>query len=424
MTRIVSHRRLLASSSASTSSSASLLGSNLKFRMKEERKRVLKMSVRKLKAIDDPEVILCRSVLINNTLKRLQGEVREERMRKRFGNELSPPLTPTPYSNNECVQSMDNGSGSSNGNTTSALDCTTANSDAKPDTAASSAASDEFIDVDDDDSSSSCSSSSSGSSSSSEEDELEDHYHYKREQQREEQQDRHYVTSSCLSGDDLLSAEVLMRPPPQLIPHIDDQDELIVPLKEECEVERLQPAKRSEDVEAVNHHSTTAGKQIQSCDIEVADEASMLAEAERTECWTKPITENADSQLRWLPPSYTPSTASSEDDDSGSSTSCSSDEDSTICSRVNCGEAEPTGFTPNISALVLPASHQPPMTSSSATSQTASNSICDIAGHQTRNVFIPEKIVTEKCFSCGQSSLFQSELQSVVFNSLIASLES
>merc|ERR1739842_132717 len=31
--------------------------------------------------------------------------------------------------------------------------------------------------------------------------------------------------------------------------------------------------------------------------------------------------------------------------------------------------------------------------------------------------------LSDKCYSCGQSSLFQSELQSVVFNSLIASLE-
>ena len=39
---------------------------------REERKKVLKLSVRKLRAIEDPETSLCRSVLINNTMKRIQ----------------------------------------------------------------------------------------------------------------------------------------------------------------------------------------------------------------------------------------------------------------------------------------------------------------------------------------------------------------
>eukprot|EP00096_Caligus_rogercresseyi_P000156 TRINITY_DN1042_c0_g1_i2.p1 TRINITY_DN1042_c0_g1~~TRINITY_DN1042_c0_g1_i2.p1 ORF type:complete len:229 (-),score=89.35 TRINITY_DN1042_c0_g1_i2:377-1063(-) len=56
----------------------SMLG-NKKFKAKEERKRVLKMSVSKLKDIEDPENFLRRSVLINNTLKRLQSEVRMEK---------------------------------------------------------------------------------------------------------------------------------------------------------------------------------------------------------------------------------------------------------------------------------------------------------------------------------------------------------
>ena len=41
------------------------------------------MSVRKLKDIDDPEVFLRRSVLVNNTMKRLQTEIREEKAAKR-----------------------------------------------------------------------------------------------------------------------------------------------------------------------------------------------------------------------------------------------------------------------------------------------------------------------------------------------------
>ena len=47
------------------------------------RRKVLRVSVRKLKAIDDPETFLRRSVLVNNTMKRLQIEVRKERGLKR-----------------------------------------------------------------------------------------------------------------------------------------------------------------------------------------------------------------------------------------------------------------------------------------------------------------------------------------------------
>ena len=54
-----------------------------RYKAKEERKRILKVSVRKLKDIDDPEVFLRRSVLVNNTMKRLQTEIREEKAAKR-----------------------------------------------------------------------------------------------------------------------------------------------------------------------------------------------------------------------------------------------------------------------------------------------------------------------------------------------------
>ena len=56
--------------------------SNTKYKHKEERKKVLRISVNKLKAIEDPESTLCRSVLINNTMKRLQNEVRDEKNSK------------------------------------------------------------------------------------------------------------------------------------------------------------------------------------------------------------------------------------------------------------------------------------------------------------------------------------------------------
>jgi hypothetical protein len=53
-----------------------------KYRLKEERRKVLKISVNKLKKIEDPESSLRRSVLINNTMKRLQKEAREEKLQK------------------------------------------------------------------------------------------------------------------------------------------------------------------------------------------------------------------------------------------------------------------------------------------------------------------------------------------------------
>lgn len=50
---------------------------------KDERKKVLKISIKKLKQLDDPEIFLRRTVLVNNTMKRLQTEVRDEKLRTR-----------------------------------------------------------------------------------------------------------------------------------------------------------------------------------------------------------------------------------------------------------------------------------------------------------------------------------------------------
>ena len=46
---------------------------------KEERRKVLKLSIQKLKQMDDPENFLRRSVLINNTVKKMQKELRDEK---------------------------------------------------------------------------------------------------------------------------------------------------------------------------------------------------------------------------------------------------------------------------------------------------------------------------------------------------------
>jgi len=44
----------------------------LKDKEREKRKKILKMCVQKLRDIDDPETVLCRAVLINNTFKTLK----------------------------------------------------------------------------------------------------------------------------------------------------------------------------------------------------------------------------------------------------------------------------------------------------------------------------------------------------------------
>jgi len=41
-------------------------------RQREQRKRIIKMCVQKLRDIDDPETVLCRAVLINNTFRTLK----------------------------------------------------------------------------------------------------------------------------------------------------------------------------------------------------------------------------------------------------------------------------------------------------------------------------------------------------------------
>lgn len=52
-----------------------------KYRAREERRRLMKISANKLKRIEDPETSLCRSVLINNAVRRLQRENRDEKTR-------------------------------------------------------------------------------------------------------------------------------------------------------------------------------------------------------------------------------------------------------------------------------------------------------------------------------------------------------
>ncbi|XP_053392840.1 uncharacterized protein LOC128555209 [Mercenaria mercenaria] len=50
---------------------------------KDIRRNILKLSVKKLKQLDDPEAFLRRTVLVNNTMKRLQVELLNEKRRNR-----------------------------------------------------------------------------------------------------------------------------------------------------------------------------------------------------------------------------------------------------------------------------------------------------------------------------------------------------
>ena len=89
-----------ASSGASGLSGGRGRGSSLSFqlwsprlRLRDERKRVLKLSLAKLRRIEDPESCLRRSVLLNNTLRRLQRESRDEKLAASGASQI--PALPT-----------------------------------------------------------------------------------------------------------------------------------------------------------------------------------------------------------------------------------------------------------------------------------------------------------------------------------------
>lgn len=81
-----------------------------KYKLKEERRKVLKISINKLKKIDDPESWLCRSVLINNTMRKLQKEARDEKMQKQMSVYSKTYFLDGPecqLNNNNCKDSTD-----------------------------------------------------------------------------------------------------------------------------------------------------------------------------------------------------------------------------------------------------------------------------------------------------------------------------
>lgn len=71
---------------------------------KDERKKILKISIKKLKQLDDPEAFLRRTVLVNNTMKRLQTELREEKLRyRKFESNKKKSFNGYGVLNNSCL---------------------------------------------------------------------------------------------------------------------------------------------------------------------------------------------------------------------------------------------------------------------------------------------------------------------------------
>lgn len=360
-----------------------LLSSNTKYKFKEERKRILKLSVKKLRSIEDPEAFLSRSVLINNTLKRLQSEVREEKV---HAKKTLDTYSPSPYSfcsiekaYREEMERLDN-----NGNEAEASADSTSSFQLQGNTDSAQPNHDEHMfEADDEDSDTSESSRSSTESSSSDE-ESESSSESSPDTVMQQASSGSNSTSSSVE-DDLLSEVYMptpsMPPPPQMIASLDEDDLSITSKRNRPSTPvpwDLTPNS------AAAPSSEAVIKSSESCDNE--DDSFWRSEAVRTECWTKNTDQasvrttlaSSSTVNTWPPsnpewPTYTPSS------DTSASTASS--------------------FSPNISAPMCSSSHK-------------------------ENLFQQQNQQNQdKCYSCGQSSLFQSELQSVVFNSLIASLE-
>ena len=70
---------------------------------KEERRRILKMSLKKLKQLEDPEIFLRRTVLVNNTRKRIQHELKQEKATGKYEYKSSKSSMSYGVLNNGCL---------------------------------------------------------------------------------------------------------------------------------------------------------------------------------------------------------------------------------------------------------------------------------------------------------------------------------
>jgi hypothetical protein len=275
----------------------------------------------------------------------------------------------------------------------------------------------------DDDPSSSSASSSSSSSCSSEEDDSDDQEINSELKNNnveiENEMSTHYRQSVGGEEDDLLS-EVYMPPP---ISSIDDHPDLpgvdlgrtqrpSTPVPWSTNVgqnvdditDTINTKKLAEAVILNNLSGNTSGNG--SCDINAED---IWSEAVRTECWTLPS-----SRTLTTGPTASPMTSLR-----------------TTTSTLNT----PSWPSQHPDALSWP-SYTPSAASTTSTASTTASTAASMSFNPNINVptctshkenmfvrHLSDK--TDKCYTCGQTASFfgQSELKSVVFNSLIASLE-
>ncbi|XP_059087600.1 uncharacterized protein DDB_G0271670-like [Tigriopus californicus] len=389
-----------------------------KVRSKDERKKVLKVSVRKLKDIDDPEVFLRRSVLINNTTRRLQTEIRAEKVAKRA--ECGRSYSPSPYSyfSIERIYREDSERASQIGTNSEDLCAHRAHPCLQVSSDESSS-----------NSSSSSSSTSSNSSSSSSDEEEEPMSLSSDETGEDEVQSASAMIKRVKHDDDTINVvdndndddddatsdllrEVYMPPPihihpPQMITSLDEEDEPM-------------PSTSTSSPATTPWSNATDWKE--------EDLWKELANPPQTGAWssngwttTNPIHNNSHDSLK----ESSTSSASSPHTSSPSSSSNSNSNTTTTTMSLSEHSSATTSVWSTLeysstNSLIL--SHNASnalMNSSSTVVQPYTHSpSCDVLGASS-----DQKQQQQHPYSCGQSSMF-GELQSVVFNSLIASLES
>lgn len=399
------------------SGSKSAFGSKIRF--KDERKKVLKVSVRKLKDIDDPEVFLRRSVLINNTTRRLQTEIRAEKVAKRA--ECGRSYSPSPYSyfSIERIYREDSELASQIGTNPEDLcahrahPCLQGSSDESSSNSSSS-------------SSSSSTSSNSSSSSSDEEEEpmsLSSDETGEDEVQsasalikrvKHDEETINVVDNDDDATSDLLR-EVYMPPPihpPQMITSLDEEDEPMPTTSTSSPAttpwSNASDWKEEDLWKELSNPPQTGG--WSSSGWTPTNNANSLQNSSHDNLKEPPSSSSLSSPLSFPPSS---SSHSNSNNSSSSTTTMSLSEHSSATTSV----WSTLEYSSTNSLILSHNASNASMNSSSTVQPYTHSPSCDVLGASS------DQKQQQHPYSCGQSSMF-GELQSVVFNSLIASLES
>ena len=369
---------------------------------REERRKVLKMSVRKLKDIDDPETFLRRSVLVNNTMKRLQVEIRTERETKKTNNSKPLAVGRHESQNHQDLFALERPFGISEDRISNPSIHLNSNS--------------KYCD---DSSSSSDSSTSSSGSSSGEDEEEED---IEQEEAMEECVNEADISDN--DEDDLKSASALMRrnsnksdkrqhQQNDISNVISDTDEETSELLRE--VYLPPPIAPPQMITKIDEESTVAAH---------LNPGSQFETHHQKSSWTTGNT--------WA---FPPKFSSIEEDLNVDA----SDDSDALWNELNSNNRSENWTTSIVQSTAPTVSTAMTSTTSNVSHGNASNAWTH--SQQTCQVSLVPDVATStsslyltndssntsnsdsgKHISCGQSSLF-GELQSVVFNSLIASLE-